>query len=288
MHPTTILPFIGTELRTSALFIQLGVLFTVVAGPFLAAWLEPLDRRRVRWALAIMLVVALAGGRLHFLLNNNLLFVTDPIAALKLWAGPFHVGGGIIGLLLAAPLVTRAFGMKLGQFADGITPSIGLGLAIVRVGCFMQGCCFGDVCHYAWCIAYPPGSNVFATHHQIGLVAADATHSLPVHPLHLYFLAAGLVVAAVSLTAHRYKRYDGQAALLGLLVFTVALAVLEFWRTDQGDVRVYWGPLPQLEWTALALVAVVVTILAVAELTHVRRHRRDVPAIVADFSAVRG
>jgi phosphatidylglycerol:prolipoprotein diacylglycerol transferase len=211
----------------------------------------------------------------------------SPIAAMKLWKGPFHVGGGIIGLLLAAPLVTRAFGMKLGQFADGIVPSIGLGLAIVRIGCFMQGCCFGDVCHYPWCIAYPPGSDVFTTHQQVGLVAAADAHSLPVHPLHLYFLVAGLVVAAVSLTAHRYKRYDGQPALLGLLAFTVALAVLEFWRTDEG-VRIYWGPLPQLEWTALALVAVVVTMLGVAELKHRRRHRPEVPVIAAGLSAVRG
>jgi phosphatidylglycerol:prolipoprotein diacylglycerol transferase len=287
MYPTLTLPLLDVGLRTSALFIQLGVLFAVIVGPFWAEALEGLDRKRVRWALLVLAILALAGARIHFLVNYHSTFVMSPGRALKLWTGPFHVGGGLAALVLAAPWVTRALGLPLGRFADGIAPSVGVTLAIIRVGCLMQGCCFGDVCAYPWCISYPRGSDVYLSHERLGLVAAGATHSQPVHPLHLYFMAAGLLVAVITLLAHRRKRYDGQPALIGLLVFTINLAVLEFWRTDDG-IRIYWGALPQLEWTALALVGAALITLIVAEIRHSRRQRHTARAMAPELSAVEG
>ncbi len=288
MHPTLTLPFVDVTLRTSALFIQLGVLFGIIVAPIWAGALEGLDRTRVRWAFFVLAILALAGARIHAILNYGLVvFANDPLRALKLWTGAFHIGGGILALFLAAPWVTRAFGLPLGRFADGIVPTIGVALAIIRIGCFMQGCCFGDPCTYPWCISYPPGSDVYLSHERLGLIATGALHSQPVHPLHLYFAAAGLLVTVVALLVHQRKRYDGEPALVGLLVYAINLSVLEFWRTNDG-IRIYWGPLPQLAWTAFAIVTMALTALVVAEVRYLRQQRQSGRTMAPGLSAVEG
>jgi phosphatidylglycerol:prolipoprotein diacylglycerol transferase len=160
--------------------------------------------------------------------------------------------------------------MPLGKLADGLIPTIGIGIAIARLGCFLQGCCFGTVCTLPWCVSFPSSAYVYSFHVQEGLAAQGASHSAPVHALQLYFSAGGLLLTAVALWLLPRKRYDGQVALVALVVYGISAAALEFFRADAFP-RAYWGPLPQLEWTALGITAVASVALFLAE----RSHRRN-------------
>jgi hypothetical protein len=73
-----------------------------------------------------------------------------------------------------------------------------------------------------------------------------------------------------ALALHRRKRYDGQVALATLAGFSLSTAVIECFRADYGA-SPYWGPLPQLLWTAIAMSVVSVAALARAEAVHRRR-----------------
>lgn len=57
--------------------------------------------------------------------------------------------GGLVGGLLGVLLARKAFGVKqyLGHI---ITPSIALGIAIGRFGCFFGGCCYGAVASWGY------------------------------------------------------------------------------------------------------------------------------------------
>ena len=81
---------------------------------------------------------------------------------------------------------------------------------------------------------------------------------------------------------HPRKRYDGEVALVALVLFSTSAAALEFLRAD-AQPRVYWGPLPQLMWMALGMSAVSIAALAAAELVHRRRGRlqRSTRAVAA-------
>lgn len=48
--------------------------------------------------------------------------------------------------------------------ADVIAPSMTLGLALGRVGCFLNGCCFGGTCDLPWAVSFPPNSPVYQSH----------------------------------------------------------------------------------------------------------------------------
>jgi phosphatidylglycerol:prolipoprotein diacylglycerol transferase len=160
------------------------------------------------------------------------------------------------------------------RFADGFAPTVGVGIAIARLGCFLQGCCFGTICAWPWAVRFPRDTYVYEFHRQQGALTPGAASTAPVHPLQLYFAGAGLLLTVVALWLHPRKRYDGQVGLVTLLVYSVGSAALEFLRADYHP-RVYWGPLPQLEWVALGLTAVSLVALAAAEW----RHRRGQSAV---------
>jgi phosphatidylglycerol:prolipoprotein diacylglycerol transferase len=270
MHPILIdLPYF--RLTSANALILAAVVFAWSIGPRWAAALEGLEVRRVRRACIVLSVLTLAGARAHFALNSWEIYAANPIDVLKLWIGGVHVGGAMIVLVAAAPWVTRWQGLPLAKFGDAITPTVGVALAIQRVGCLLHGCCFGTTCDWPWGITFPPGSAVYTTQEYFGWLAPGATRSLAVHPLQIYFMAAGIALALVALWVRRHKRYDGQVALIGLVMLSASAAGLEFFRGEFGG-RVWWGPLPQLEWTALAMLAASVAALAAAEIAHYRQH----------------
>ncbi len=281
MHPILLdLPQLHVRILAAEVLRAAALGLSIVLGPHWAARLEGLDPRAVRQACLVLALMTLAGARLHFILNHPSFYADQPLWALALWTGPFHIGGGVVAVVLTAPAVTRHFGMPLGKFGDGMAPAAGLALAVNRLGCLLHGCCFGTVCEWPWCITFPFGSSVYLVHAERWLLAPGATHSAPVHPLQLYFAAVGLLITMLALWLHPRKRYDGQVVLTGLLVFSVSAALLEGFREEYGA-SPYWGPLSQLTWTGLAMTLVSLAALVRPELEHRRRLRVGVAPLAA-------
>jgi phosphatidylglycerol:prolipoprotein diacylglycerol transferase len=268
-------PSLHLALRSHTVLLILAILVCVWVGPRWAQALEGLDRHKTRRAILLLGVAALLAGRLHFLLNYWTIFSDRPLATLEFWRG-LHAPGAIIGVVVATPWILIRQGLPLGRFADGVTPTIGLGIAVARVGCFLEGCCYGTPCVWPWCVRFP-------NNYAVSELAARANMALagvrpPVHPLQLYFAACGFLIAAVALWLLPRKRYDGEISLVALVFFSASSALLEFLRGDH-PMRRYWGPLPQLEWTAIAMTAAAIVGLVTAELLH--RQRARIPVAVA-------
>jgi phosphatidylglycerol:prolipoprotein diacylglycerol transferase len=258
---------IDLTIRSYPTLILIAAVVCIWIGPHWAARLEGLDARRLLRALLVINVFVFAGARLHFVVTHWSMFRTRPLEILEFWSGGIHAGGAIAGLVISAPLVLHHYGVPLAKFADGFAPTVGIGIAIARLGCFLQGCCFGTVCRWPWGISFPPETYAHSFHQSLGIIPADAAHTAPVHPLQLYFSAAGLMLTALALWLHPRKRYDGQVGLMTLVAYSIGSALLELLRADYQP-RTYWGPLPQLEWVALALTALSLSALLYAERRH--------------------
>lgn len=72
--------------------------------------------------------------------------------------GGLVVYGSLIGATVGAIWFLRRHKLPMLAVADLVAPSLPLGLAIGRVGCLMNGCCFGGVCDDPWAITFPPNS----------------------------------------------------------------------------------------------------------------------------------
>ena len=212
---------------------------------------------------------AFIGGRLHFVATHLTCSRTSRGTCCAFWSG-LHAGGAIVGAVVALAIAPPRSGVPAWRLADAIVPVVGVGIAIARLGCFLHGCCFGIPCALPWCVTFPADSYVYQLHASLGLLPPGAARSAPVHPLQLYFAGAGLLVTATALAVRRRKRFDGEPTLMALLVYSVSAAALEFLRGER-TARVFWGPLPQLEWVALAMTVATGAALVLATRAHQRR-----------------
>jgi len=153
-----------------------------------------------RSLLAFVLVAAsiLLGSKLLYLAEASLFPADDyvPLQARNIFHG-FRIPGGILFLALTLPLICRALALPWRQYGDLVAPMVALAIVFIRLGCFLNGCCFGKVSPVPWAMTFPRGSWVFWYHKTHGWVAPTAGRSLPVHPLQLYFLLAAAATFAV-------------------------------------------------------------------------------------------
>lgn len=281
MHPVIAhLEAFGGPIRTYPVALLLAIIVgTLVALPRLRR-IPGVDRQTLARMMLGCLAGAWLGGRLHHLSNLGP-FALDRLVGEGRWSElfgtSFHAGGAILGLVVAAVVVGRRRRVSIGAFGDAIVPGAGIGLAIGRFACFLNGCCTGTTCAHAWCVAFPQPTYVWNHHVYLQLVPGDATWSAPVHPLQLYFTAVGLLIAGVGWALEARKRYDGESALLALLLFSATNAVLEPYR-GFAPLRRYWLGVPQLTWVALATLAATVGVLLVCEWRHRRIRNRALEA----------
>src|SRR5207247_11268166 len=102
------------------------------------------------------------------------------------WQGGLTLYGGMVGGTVAGLWTAKRVGLAPWSVADATASSVALGNLFGRVGCFLNGCCYGRPTKLPWGVTYPRDSFPYA---EFGPV--------PTHPAQLYFAAAGLGRCAV-------------------------------------------------------------------------------------------
>lgn len=126
--------------------------------------------------------------------------------AFFIWEGGLVFYGGLLGGILGVAIYLRINRFPYWQSADIAAPYIALGEAITRVGCFMNGCCWGAVApDLPWAITFPRHSPAFGRQVEQNLLDRSAEASLPVHPTQLYMVAGLLIIAFLLKMAHLKK-----------------------------------------------------------------------------------
>lgn len=130
--------------------------------------------------------------------------------------------GGLIGATLAGMIYLRWKKLPFWKVADILAPSIALGSVFGRIGCLLNGCCYGRMCAAPWAIRFPEGHET----HPIGFPA------VPVHPTEIYDALLNLVLYCVLAWCFRHKRFDGQIFALYLIGYAICRSIAEYFRGD--------------------------------------------------------
>jgi len=148
------------------------------------------------------------------------------------------IGGGYLAVEVTKKWVNYPY-----STGDAFALAIPLGHAIGRMGCFLGGCCYGTVSHLPWAIEYPVGSVPFLSQVKSGMLSAQASHSLAVHPAPLYDLFFDLCLF-VWLFVKR-DSFQTRGALFRVYLFAYASFrfIAEFFRADT-PFPVVGGPKP--------------------------------------------
>lgn len=95
----------------------------------------------------------IAGAMVGSHLTAVLLHLPEVLAAPERALGVGHsFQGGFVGAFLASSWFARRRRLDLWALADAVAPSLGVGLAVARIGCFLGGCCYGQLCDVPWAV----------------------------------------------------------------------------------------------------------------------------------------
>jgi phosphatidylglycerol:prolipoprotein diacylglycerol transferase len=211
------LPAYGTLLAIAA-----GVAVLLVARALVSLGAS---QRRALIVCAFAVGSGLVGARLASVAFEARSYISDPSAIVALEARGLALYGGFAGGVTAMALAVRWLRLPGWSVADASVPAVAVGIALVRIGCFLAGCCPGAPTDLAWGVEYPIGAGPSGLPPALGAFLGIEEYVGPVHPTQLYEAVAALVCLAVALVVRGRATRPGTAALVfavGFLAFRVA------------------------------------------------------------------
>ncbi len=156
----------GLPIRGYGVMVLLGALLALAMANFRARQMG-LDPELI-FSLAFgMFVCGIAGARLFYVIEYwETRFQFDNwsdtlVAVLKFTEGGLVVYGSLIGASLAFGWFVRRRRLPTLAIADLIAPSLMVGLAFGRIGCLLNGCCYGGETAQPWAVTFPQESMVY-------------------------------------------------------------------------------------------------------------------------------
>ena len=268
------IPFVGWPIYSYGLMMVVGFLASIQLGKYLARRCGFDPEIFVNVGL-IALITGVLGARLSHVLEN-LPQYTDASRSFRqnLWDAINIRSGGLTyygGFLLAFPslvyyAIKKRIPLRLGM--DMVAPCLMLGLAFGRIGCFLNGCCYGATSEVPWAVTYPYASIPYTDQVKEGALAAPpelitvdekrdrlvepaelrarpvlaeiAAHerSLPMHPAQLYSSLTAFLICALCLAYFTLPHATGRVFALMLMVEGITRYLLELLRVEPPVVHV--------------------------------------------------
>jgi phosphatidylglycerol:prolipoprotein diacylglycerol transferase len=220
-----------------------GVLMALgfLAAIMLWNWLAPRTGRPAGYGSELgfwIMISGVVGARIAEVIVNWPHYQSQPLEILRVDKGGLVFYGGFILACLAVIVFARRQRDPLWALADYAVIGLPLGHALGRLGCFINGCCYGLHTESALAIRFP------ATHES---------HGVPVHPTQLYEAAYNLLLFGVLLVFYLRRRPPaGRVFALYLLLYPPFRFLIEFIREEPRD----WYGLTTGQATSLPLLLI--------------------------------
>lgn len=197
-----------------------------------------------------VMVAGIIGARLAYVLTNPLEYISDPVSILRIDQGGLVFYGGLVGVATVLVFFARSRSVDLVALLDFLVTAVPLAHAFGRVGCFINGCCFGAVCDGVLGYRYEYNSQPWIAQVYGAGLPMTAQESLPVYPVQLYEAGLNLLLYVGLVWYYRRRPVTGSVLCAYLLVYPVGRFLLEFLR---GDERGGWLGLSQAQLFSMVL-----------------------------------
>ncbi len=234
MHPI-IAKFGPLTIYSYGLLVAAGF----IVGALLAARHAPrmgLSPDKIITLVLVILVSGILGSRIFYVLINIKDYLANPLEIVMLTHGGLVFYGGAISAFCAALIYIKKAGLPLIDTFDLLTPFIALGHAIGRIGCFLNGCCYGK-----------PVSGWF------GIAFEDGITRIPTQIYSSLLLLCLFIFLRMRLDK---RKFAGQVFYLYLIFYSTGRVLMEFLRGD--------NPAVFLKLTFSQLVSLAIFIISLA------------------------
>jgi phosphatidylglycerol:prolipoprotein diacylglycerol transferase len=180
MHPELFrIPFTTLTVKSYGLMMVVGFLAAVYVIRRLSRNITP-DPQMITNASLYSLIAGVVGSRVFFVIHHFDLFKNDFPRVFAIWQGGLELLGGVFGALVVLILYMRQHKLPVSRYLDILSIGLMLALAFGRIGCFLNGCCFGKPANLPWAVRFPYGS-----HPYISQAESDTARNRPAPQLQL-------------------------------------------------------------------------------------------------------
>lgn len=194
----------------------------------------------------ILLISGIAGARLLYVFSNWYYFAARPLDIFMISRGGLVFYGGLILSSAAGIIYAKRAKMSILDAADLIAPFLALGHGIGRIGCFLNGCCFGRPTESIFGICFP---------HSIGKV----------YPTQLFSSIGLFFIFLLLFRAQRKRVFKGEIISIYLILYGTLRFFVEFLR---GDVRPILHNLSLAQVISMAAVCIGVLLFCILKQNH--------------------
>jgi phosphatidylglycerol:prolipoprotein diacylglycerol transferase len=198
----------------------------------------------------LILISALIGSRLFYVLTHldefsgrwlYTFLPVQPDGSIGL-SGLIFLGGFLAALLVSLFYV-KTQKMPAYKVADSMAPALAFGLFVGRIGCFLNGCCFGQVCNLSWGVQFPATSAA-------GSIMGNAF----LHPTQVYSSIYAFIIFAILMRLNRQNVADGVMSAAFLIFYGAGRFIIDFFRYYEHQMLAIGG----LNWNQVTSILMII------------------------------
>jgi phosphatidylglycerol:prolipoprotein diacylglycerol transferase len=199
------------------------------------------------WDVGLWGVIGgIIGARLMHIIDKWNYYVTHPEQLLN-FAG-LAIWGAVLGGLAAIVIYSRIKKISFWELGDIIAPGAILGQAIGRVGCLVNGCCYGLTCELPIAILYLNPDSY-------------APHGVPLYPTQIFHIIWNLIGFALLWLLRNKMKPQGALFLLWLIYFSIGDFIIHLYR--EGDIFMFNLQQAQVVDIGIIVVAIALWIMRI-------------------------
>lgn len=133
--------------------------------------------------------------------------------------------GSILGAIPAAYIFTKRRNLPFWKIVDIFIPGLALAMGIGRIGCFLNGCCFGLPTDLPWGVHFPETCH-----------AGYASGGVAIHPTQIYELIGDFAIAGVLLWRTAKVKFEGELFMMFLImvgIFRFFIETIRYYGEDK-------------------------------------------------------
>ena len=158
------IPFVNLTIWSYGVMMVVGFLTAIFLIRRLSRNITP-DPQLITNAALYALIGGVVGARLMYVVHYFDQFQERLLSVFAIWKGGLELLGGVLSAIAVICFYLRHHKLPIRRYLDILAIGLMMALAVGRIGCFLNGCCFGKPTDLLWAVRFPYGSHAY--HSQI-------------------------------------------------------------------------------------------------------------------------
>jgi len=161
MHPKLFeIPFINWPVGTYGPMLVIGFLAAITLIRYLSRKYNT-DPQHITNAALYSLIGGVIGARLFYVVHYFDSYRDNLFSVFKVWKGGLELLGGVIVAIAVILIYLIYHKLPIRRYLDILAIGLMLALVFGRIGCFLNGCCFGKPTDFPLAVRFPYGSYAY-------------------------------------------------------------------------------------------------------------------------------